>query len=110
MNKTRLNFIVDVFIFLGFVGQAISGFVLWLVLPKGGGFRGGQGVEIVRTFIFDRHTWLNLHDWLAVVLVVGVLIHLILHWKWIVCVTKRMVKDLSRGWTIQKNPEACEVA
>jgi hypothetical protein len=29
-------------------------------------------------------------------MITGVVIHLVLHWDWIVCMTKRMVKEL--GW------------
>ena len=31
----------------------------------------------------SRHDWGDLHDWVAVALLVVVIIHIILHWKWI---------------------------
>jgi len=71
--------------------QAVSGFVLWLVLPRGGGYRGGRGTGIggEAIFLWDRHTWIDLHTWVAVALLVVIVLHLIFHWKWIVYVTKR---------------------
>jgi hypothetical protein len=70
--------------------QALSGFVLWLVLPHGQGYRGGRGLELGdNTFIWQRDTWIDLHDWTAVALLVMVIIHLILHWKWIVYMTRK---------------------
>jgi hypothetical protein len=75
--------------FLAGLFQAVSGFLMWLVIPEGG-YRGGRGLDIVeKTFIWDRHVWIDLHDWTAVALVVLVILHLILHWKWIWYMTKK---------------------
>jgi hypothetical protein len=68
--------------------EIVSGFVLWLILPRGEGKRGGtEG-----TFIWNRETWIDLHDWFAVALLVIFVIHLILHWKWIVYMTKKVFR------------------
>jgi hypothetical protein len=75
--------------FLAGLFQAVSGFLMWLVIPEGG-YRGGRGLDIAeKTFIWDRHVWIDLHDWTAVALVVLVILHLILHWKWIWYMTKK---------------------
>jgi len=50
-------------------------------------------VEVARQFIFERSTWLTLHDVGAVVLVVGILVHLFLHRKWIGCMLGNLWKD-----------------
>ncbi|GAI78805.1 unnamed protein product, partial [marine sediment metagenome] len=44
-----------------------------------------------------RHTWLDIHDWVAVAIVAVVIIHLVLHWKWIIYITKKVfqVKKLA---------------
>jgi hypothetical protein len=69
--------------------QAVSGFLMWLVIP-GGGYRGSRGTELTdNIFLWPRHTWIDLHDWVAVALLVMLIIHLILHWKWIVYTTKK---------------------
>jgi len=90
MRKSRRNYIVDLIIFLLALFEVVSGFVLWLVLPRGRGYMGGRGEELVTeaTFLWSRDTWLDLHNWVAVALVVIVVIHLILHWRWIVHMTK----------------------
>jgi len=69
--------------------QAISGFILWLALHGGDGYRGGRnaGLGGQTAFLWDRHTWIDLHDWTAVALLVIIVIHLILHWRWIVYMT-----------------------
>jgi len=51
----------------------------------GGG--GGGSIE-AGIFLWPRDTWLDLHNWVAVALVVVVVLHLVLHWRWIVYTTK----------------------
>lgn len=92
LNKAKINFWVDFAIGLAFLVEAVSGFVLWLVLPHGG-FQGGRNPLAARTFIFSRDTWLLLHDWFAVVMVAGVLLHVVLHWKWIVCMVRNLWRE-----------------
>ena len=70
--------------------QAVSGFLMWLVIPSGG-YKGGRGEELADpTFLWSRHTWIDIHDWTAVALLVLIIIHIILHWKWIVYMTKKV--------------------
>jgi hypothetical protein len=64
------------------LAQLVSGLVLWLVLPQG--YRGGSG----GVFLWSRGTWVDIHSWSAVVLVAIVIVHIILHWDWIVRMTK----------------------
>ena len=89
MRKATRNYIVDLVMFVLALLEVISGFVLWLVLPRGGGYaggRGGSGAEA--TFLWSRDTWLGLHNWIAVALLVIVILHLVLHWRWIVYMTR----------------------
>ena len=83
LNKARANLFVDLAIGLAALVEAVSGFVLWLVLPHVG-YQGGRGASINQSFILSRGDWLALHDWFALVMVLGVLLHVALHWKWIV--------------------------
>ncbi len=88
MKKAIRNYVVDFIILLLALFEVVSGFVLWLVLPRGGGYMGGRGLVGETTFLWARDTWLNLHNWVAVALVVMVVLHLILHWRWIVHMTR----------------------
>lgn len=90
MKKAKLFFGLAVtMLILGLV-EAISGFVLWLAFPTGGG--GGRhswgGIGESTFWALSRNTWIDIHDWVAVALLVVVTVHIILHWKWIV----RMLK------------------
>lgn len=88
MRKAVRNYILVVLLVLPSLFEAVSGFVLWLVLPRGGGFTSDRGVSAQATFGWDRNTWLDLHNWVAVTLVVIVIIHVVWHWGWIVRMTK----------------------
>ena len=91
MRKATRNYILDAILGLTFLFQGISGFILWLVLPRGsgGGYRGGAGESSgVSTFLFTRHTWLDIHEWAAVALLVAFAVHITLHWRWIFYMTK----------------------
>ena len=95
MTKVKTYFTLAVSMALLGLAEAISGFVLWLAFPSGGGGGrgwGGGGGELT-FWAISKHTWIDIHDWVAVALTVLVIIHVILHWKWIV----RMVKSLLRG-------------
>lgn len=75
--------------------ETVTGFVLWLVIPSGS----GRGVEQFYWGL-SRHAWIDIHDWVAVILTLIVLIHLLLHWKWVVCSIKHLsqqIKDAIRS-------------
>jgi hypothetical protein len=91
MKQTIKLFWTDLLNLLFFLGLAFTGVILKYVLPPGtgrgqGGGRGFHGGREVRTLWgWDRHEWGELHFWLAVLLVVALVIHLIQHWRWIAC-------------------------
>jgi len=88
-QATRNYFLVVLMFLLGTV-EVISGFVLWLVLSGGGGYMGGRELASESAFLWSRGTWIALHAVGGVTLVVVVVIHLILHRKWILRMTKRL--------------------
>ena len=74
MKKWVFSYILfALLLILGFI-QAVSGFLLWLVIP--GGHR-GFGIEIsdqiTGDFLWSRFTWIEIHDWAAFALVIVVL-------------------------------------
>jgi hypothetical protein len=85
MRKATRNYILALVMALLALFQAVSGFVLWMVLPRGG-YMGGRGTD--SAFLWPRDGWINIHDWTAVALVVIVLVHIILHRGWIVRMTR----------------------
>jgi len=94
MKKAKVLWITAISIALLGLAEAVTGFVLWLGFPNGGG-GGGRGGRLGELTFWElsKHTWIDIHDWVAVALVVLVLVHVVLHWKWIV----RMAKDFFKG-------------
>jgi ABC-type dipeptide/oligopeptide/nickel transport system permease subunit len=91
VRKATGNYILALVMVLLALFQAVSGFVLWLVLPRGDGYMGGRGEQ--STFLWTRDSWITIHDWTAVALVVIVVIHIILHWGWIVRMTRSYLRQ-----------------
>lgn len=79
MNRTRLNFIIDVVAFAGFVVMTTTGVLMRYVLPPGSGHH-------TTVWGLDRHEWGGLHFWIAVIFFSILTLHLLLHWRWIVSV------------------------
>lgn len=90
-NKAKLNYVLDAVIAAAFILAALSG--LLLMTAGSGGYQGGRNssFETERLGI-DRWTWKDLHAWGGLVMTAGVLVHLLLHWNWIVCTTKRLLR------------------
>lgn len=66
LNPTRVNFLVDAVIFLGFL----------LAMDP-------------------RTTGIAIHEWLSIAFGAAIVTHLILHWKWIVSVTRRFLGQVA---------------
>ena len=89
MRKWVQNYVLFILLFLGALFQAVNGFLLWLVIPSEG-YQGGRNQAYgTEPFIWAKDTWIDLHDWTAVALVVLIVIHLILHWRWLTVTTRK---------------------
>jgi hypothetical protein len=89
-KKTYLFGLVGLLVLSG-LAEAVSGFVLWFALPSGGG-RGRLGLTYLG---LTRHTWTDIHDWVAIALTVIVIVHLIIHWKWLVQMVRHAFTTLT---------------
>jgi hypothetical protein len=89
-GKNKVNFWLDITIFIAFVMTAITGLMLWLLIP------GGQGSGWLVFWGLTRHEWVDVHNWAGLVMLLGVLAHLVLHWPWINCVLDRFFGKLAR--------------
>jgi hypothetical protein len=77
MKKITINILVDIFCLITFIPSLVSGLVLYLVLPRGGGRWNG-----LQTFLdISRNQWLTLHDRTSLAFAILLIIHLLLHWK-----------------------------
>ena len=93
-TRAALLYYTAVSAFLLFLLEVLSGFVLWLAVSGGDGFRGSPGGPerpAQEEFLtITRSDWIDIHDWAGVALLVIIGLHIVLHWRWIVQVTKRV--------------------
>ncbi|MBN1505533.1 MAG: DUF4405 domain-containing protein [Sedimentisphaerales bacterium] len=90
MKRTTLDFIIDSIGFVNLLALAATGAIMRWVLPPGSGggqghgYRGGRGAGEVRQLLgLGRHDWGDIHFVLAMIFVLLILVHLVLHWTWI---------------------------
>jgi hypothetical protein len=103
MKKVHMNYLLDAVIALAFLMSAFSGVAF--IFMGDGGYQGGRNPGFATAFLsIPRTTWSDLHLLTSLVMITGVVVHLILHWKWIVCVTRQMLPAKQ----IQST-EACKV-
>ncbi len=106
MSKTHLNFALDALIAVAFIFSALSGVVF--LFAGSGGYQGGANAAFQTTVLgVSRWVWSDLHTWASLIMIAGVLLHVVLHWKWVTCVVKRMVRDWKKSRLPQQ--EACPV-
>ena len=75
---------------IGGIITALSG-LYFLFLPVGG-YMGGRNPMYGIIILFERHTWGDIHIWASVAIMALGAIHIPLHWKWFVSMTKRAAK------------------
>ncbi|MGO0123065.1 DUF4405 domain-containing protein [Desulfothermobacter acidiphilus] len=56
----------------------------------GPGFGGRHWGQEQVFLSLTRHTWTDIHRYLALVLIALVLVHIYLHWSWIVAMTRQL--------------------
>lgn len=59
---------------------AIAAFLLWVVFPRG--------------YFPSRVVWVEIHKWAGLAITIGVLVHIALHWRWLLQMTRRYTDRL----------------
>ena len=89
MKRSALNFVIDFIAFLNLLALALTGLIMKYILPPGSGGLGraahdGRGRESVKTLLsLSRHQWGSIHFYLALLFIILMALHIILHWNWI---------------------------
>ena len=91
MNKAKRNYYVDVVIGIAFLVTALSALV-FLVPLNWIDFSASTTPTVLGV---DFGVWQLLHKWGGIVMLIGVVVHQLLHWKWIVTMTKKVLPQLS---------------
>ncbi|MDR7666056.1 DUF4405 domain-containing protein [Methanosarcina sp. Z-7115] len=88
MNRLKLNYFVDLALFVQFALVGFSGILLLL---------NGHGVS---------QLWKGIHEQLGILMLVFFVVHIALHWRWIVFTTKnffRIEREMKAGEVIEAN-------
>ena len=90
MNKARLNYLLDAVIGVAFLLSGATG-VAFLLMDSGG-YQGGRNTGFGTALLgLSRGTWSDLHTLGSLVMITGIVVHVALHWKWIIGMTKKMM-------------------
>jgi hypothetical protein len=82
MPRTLLNLLVDLGVALILFGMLLTGYVIKFPLPP------GTNKEWM-LWGMTRHQWGEIHFWISTVLLVLIVVHVCLHWTWIVTVVRQ---------------------
>ncbi|WP_214019679.1 DUF4405 domain-containing protein [Methanoculleus sp.] len=96
MKKITINALVDIGCLITFIPSIVSGLVLYLVLPSGGGRGGGWELFLG----IPRNQWVIMHDNSSLVFAALIIIHLLLHWKFL----RHIDRCFVRGKTSSAEP------
>lgn len=91
-RKTRFNLLLNSMVATSFLLTAVSGLYFFFV-PE----QAGRLASSAPLFLFSRSTWDLIHTWAGVVLIAAVVVHLAIHWRWIVNVTGKVCRSLWPG-------------
>jgi len=88
MNKNVRNFWLDWAMFIVFSITVVSGFLLWLVIPRSdnSAFAG-----------IGRAVWLAFHVGSGLIGLLGVIIHIVWHWCWLKALRGRSLRTLKKS-------------
>ncbi len=75
MKQKDLNFYIDIVSAVCFLSLAGTGVITHFVLPPRSGHASFLGLT--------RHDWGDVHFWIAAFFSVIIIVHLVLHWKWL---------------------------
>ena len=101
MDKPKFNFVIDASMFLCLMAMAGLGFLMKYFLPSGRDAWATYGSNLQFSWLgWDRHDWGDIHLYLAFVLLILLVFHIILHWRQILGLFHRVVPDPRRRYKI----------
>ena len=80
MRKAMWHYVLDLALALLSLLLALSSLLLWVVFPRG--------------YSAGRAAWVLIHKWGGLAVAVLALAHVLLHWRWLVRMTRRAVSGL----------------
>lgn len=92
VTRNKLNITIDIIMFVVMVALAVIGFIMRYILIPGSERWEKYGRNIDLTWWgLDRHEWGFIHMLLGILIVILLVLHIIFHWKLIVCLVRRLI-------------------
>ena len=82
-----MNLLVDAIALISFLAVAKTGLIIFFFLS--GRVKQGRYQEF---FGITKGVYSSIHEWAGIVMIVLAVIHVLLHWQWIVCNIKNLFK------------------
>jgi hypothetical protein len=96
MKRVTINAIIDIGCLITFIPSLITGLVLYLVLPSGG----GRGHNWSMYLGITRSQWVTMHNYTSFAFVALLILHLLLHVKFFRHIGRNLKPD-------EKEPADC---
>ncbi|MEM4330607.1 MAG: DUF4405 domain-containing protein [Candidatus Pacearchaeota archaeon] len=85
--RTRLNYLIDISLIISFLINSISALIIFFFLPSG--VRQGR----YQLFLgITKGFYSSTHEISGIIFITLVIIHLLLHWKWLIYTSKNFFK------------------
>jgi hypothetical protein len=95
-NKSKLNLSIDIIMFMLLIPVAGIGFLMKYVIVSGKERNIIYGNNVDLEFLgLTRHQWGTIHLTLSIIFLVLLILHIILHWKIIICLFSRLIPAVS---------------
>ncbi len=95
-DKAKLNLTIDIILFFLLMAMAGLGFLIKYTLLSGEKRNAIYGENINLELLgMDRHQWGTIHLIVSIAFVVFIVLHIIFHWKMVVCFFKRLIPKRS---------------
>ncbi|MFH1248822.1 MAG: DUF4405 domain-containing protein [archaeon] len=91
MEKGVFNYLIDILMAITFVFSATTALVIFFFLPEG--VRQGRYQEFLG---LTKGTWSFVHTWAGIAFIVLLIIHFILHWNWLICMSKSIFRNKNK--------------
>ncbi|MDK2981260.1 MAG: hypothetical protein PWQ55_1607 [Chloroflexota bacterium] len=85
-EQTRQRYLLVLLLIFSGLALTFSS-LYYLYFPLG--YQGGRNPYYNAVILFDRTAWLQIHLWSGLAVILALLVHIPLHWKWIVQMGKR---------------------
>lgn len=93
MKKNTVNYIINTVMAALMLNIAFVGILLGFVIPRGE--RAGLVAKVL--WGLHRHDWGEVHLYLSLSLLALIVVHVWLHWSWVVACTRRLLSRTAWG-------------